>query len=170
MIGVLIMCVFLIRIAFALLSYVDLTAWKYNFKPKTKYVAGLFVNNFIDSRVLFVLRYKQLPSVSVITQVDVTKAYAFINKKLKTDIKEIHQANMYEHCDGKTHFSVTILELSKKRMIEIGNGYVEVMYTLDDFDWMQAMMRDLSAFKVETHVVEEKAPTIIGFARAMEMN
>jgi hypothetical protein len=165
-----IVAVVLVRIFLAIVSHVDLTAWNLKFNKKTRYVAGLFMNNFIDSRVLFVTRFRRLPSVGVITQIDVTQAYAFINEKMSDQIIDVHQANMFDHNEGKTYFNMTILELRNNRMIELGNGYVEVMYTNAHYEWAKVLLEDLAAFKVETGVVEEKAPTVIGFARAMEMN
>lgn len=162
--------VILIRVILIILGKVDLTAWKFGFKRKTKYVAGLFMNNYVDSKVLFMTRFKEIPSIGVITEVDVTKAYAFITKTFGFEITDIHQATMFDYNEGSSYFNVTIFELRDKRMIELGNGYAEVFYTKLSRDWATALIKDLAECKIEMDVNRVKAPTVIGFARAMEMN
>ena len=158
----------IIRVIMIILKNVNVPALK--FKRKTKYVAGLFLNNFIDSRVLFVTRFKKLPSVGVVTQINVTDAYAFIKEAMKNEILAIHQANMFDHDEGKTFFNMTIMELTDARLIELGNGYAEVIYTSAHYEWAEALILNLAAFKIQTETTEEKVPSVVGFARAMEMN
>jgi hypothetical protein len=160
----------IIRIIIIILESIDITAWKINPKRKTKYVTGLFVNNFIDSKVLFVARFKEVPSVGVITQVDSCKSYALITERLGHQIVDAHQLNMFDHNEGGCYFTMTIFELADRRMIEIGNGYVEIMYTRPHYEWAMSLLKNLAACKIETEQAEAKAPTVIGFARAMEMN
>lgn len=167
---IVLLIVLLIRTMMAVASQMNASASKYAHERRTRYVAGLFTNNFIDSSVLFVTRFKTLPSVSAITQIDVTKAYAFITEKLKDQITCLYQANMFDHNEGKTYFNMSIIELKNKRIIELGTGYVEVIYTNAYYDWVQVLLSELAMFRIETKAVEEKAPIIVGFARAMEMN
>lgn len=147
----------------AILSYVDS-------RRKTRYTPGLFVNNFVDSKALFMTRFKEVASVGVVAQVDSTKVYAFVMDKLGQQIVDVHQFNVFDHNEGDCYFTVTILELANKRMIEIGNGYAEVMYTRHNYGWTMNLLRDLAACKIEAEQVEVKAPTVVGFARATEMN
>lgn len=159
-----------IRIITIILKNADVIISKFNLKTRTKFVTGLVGNNFIDTRVLFITRFNKVPSITVVTEIQVSDVYAFIIDKMKTEIVDIHQANMFDHNAGKSYFNMTILELNNKRMIELGNGYVEVLYTKLDFGWATDVVREFASFKVETEIVETKAPTVIGFARAMQMN
>lgn len=162
--------VVLIRMILIVIGKIDLTMWKLSIKRRTKYVAGLFINNYVDSKVLFISRYKELPSIGVITQIDVTKAYAFLTERFRDEITDIHQATMFDHNEGSLYFNITIFELTNKRIIELGNGYAEVIHTKAHRDWTSALLKDLATCKTEADLVGEKTPTVIGFARAMQMN
>jgi hypothetical protein len=146
-------------------------AWRYRGKSQLRTTAGLFINNYVDGKALFVARYGKLPSIGVITHVDATAAFALVNDSLAAEVVDIHQLNMYDHDEARACFSVTILELTGVRMIEIGNGYVELLHTSTHYAWAMQLLQNLAECKIDTEPVEEaRAPTIIGFARAMEMN
>lgn len=160
----------IIRIIIVVIKASNISRRNFSVNRRTRYVGGLFVNNFIDSKVLFMIRFKKVPSVGVITQIDVTAAYAFISEKMSNQLVDIHQSNMFDHNEGRAFFNLTVLELTNMRMIELGNSYVEVVYTRAHYEWAKAMLLDLAAFKIELDSAEEKVPAVIGFARAMEMN
>lgn len=162
--------IIVLRIIAIILKNAEVGISKFTLKRKTKFVTGLVVNNFIDSKVLFLTRFYKVPSVTVLTQIHVADVYAFITEKMRNEIVDIHQANMFDHNAGKCYFNVTIVELSNTRMIELGNDYVEVLYTNPHFGWATSVVREFASFKIETDMVETKAPTVIGFARAMQMN
>ncbi|MDB5249615.1 MAG: hypothetical protein JWQ40_4009 [Segetibacter sp.] len=162
--------VILIRIILTLIGKIDLTTCTFNTRRKTRYVPGLFQNNYIDTKVLFSRRYDVVPSIAVITEIDATKAYALIIKSFDNNITRMHQASMFDHNAASLYFSMTIFELRKKRMIELGNGYAEVFYTKAHRDWAHALIKDLAECKIESDITTVKTPTIVGFARAMEMN
>jgi len=160
----------IVRLLIAVAEAINLRLPKIRSGKKWKYTQGLFTNNFIDSKVMFVTRFGALPNVSVITQIDITSAYEFITSRLGEQVRNVYQANMFDHNAGESFFQVTIIELTNKRLLELGPGYVEVLHNGAHFEWAKLLLLDLAAFKLETNVVEEKAPTIVGFARAMEMN
>jgi hypothetical protein len=164
--GLVLIAVFILAwIVPAILSYVNSSQAK-----RTKAVPGLFVNNFIDSKVLFLQRFKEVPSVGVVTHIDSTRAYAFLSERLGQQVVNVHQLNMFDHNEQDCYFTMTIFELANKRMIELGNGYAEVLYTRHQYEWAMALLKDLATCKVEIEAVEVKAPTVVGFARAFDMN
>ena len=111
-----------------------------------------------------------MPSLAVITQTDSTKAYALIAAKLGNEILDTHQLIMYDHAEANTYFTMTVFELTNNRMIEIGANYVEVMYTKEDYAWAVDLVKELATCKAEAEAVEEKTPTVVGFARSAQMN
>ena len=119
---------------------------------------------------MFVTRFNQLPSIAVIIQIDVSKAYKLITEQLREQVIQIHQFNMFDHNEQKCYFTVTLFELSNNRIIELGSDYAEVLYTAAQYDWMAMLLKDLSACKAEIEITETKTAQVIGFARAAEMN
>jgi len=160
----------IIRILIMILENVSLPAFSFSLFRKRVFTNGIFVNNFIDSRVLFAQRFNQLPNVAVITQVDATQAYALISEKLDYDVIDVYQTNMFDYDESKLYFTMTIIVLANNRMIEIGNGYVEVLYGSSDYAFAQNITKDLAACRIVETVEVTRTPTIIGFARTAEMN
>ncbi len=163
----LVLAIVLVRLVAIILQKVK---WSLSEGNRLKVVNGLFVNNYLDAKVLFVARCACVPSIGVITQIDATQAYAFIKEKLDSEVVHVHQVNVYDHDEGSTFFNVTILELNSNRMVEIGNGYVEVLYTQQHYEWAMSLLKELAICRVEIQEAVDKTPTVIGFARAMEMN
>jgi len=141
-----------------------------NRKRKIKYNIGLFVNNFIDSKVLFVNRFGMVPSLGVITEIDSTRAYQLIRDEMGDAITNVHQLNVYDFNTDSAGFQLTILELTSNRIIEIGVNYVEILYAGQDYDWAKLLLKRLATCRTAPAITEEKAPTIVGFARNAAMN
>ncbi len=160
----------LVRIVLIIMENVNLPSFSMRLFRKKVYTNGIFVNSFIDSRMLFAMRFNKLPNVAVITQVDATQAYALITEKLNTDVVDIFQTNMFDYEESRMSFTMTILVLANSRMIEIGNGYVEVMYASSDYAFAQNLLQELATCRIVETVEVVKSPTIIGFARNAAMN
>jgi hypothetical protein len=162
--------ILIIRIIVAIGSRLDFNSLRSGFMINRKYLQGLFTSNYIDTKVLFTMRFNQVPCITVITQIDVTAAYAFVIQKAGAETLNIYQSNQFDHNEGRSFFNMTIVELRNNRMVELGSNYVEVYYTPADHDWARTLIGDLAAFRIEAELAADKAPTIIGFARAMELN
>ena len=135
------------------------------------YETGLFWNNYVDTRVFFVKRFKTIPTISVITEVDSTAAYALIKGRLGEQILDAYQLCRYDYESGKAQFLVTVLVLSGDRMIEIGTEYVELLHRLTEGEWANELLAALAECRTMPAVeAEDKAPTVIGFGRSIEMN
>jgi len=134
-------------------------------KMKTiKYTNGLFVNNFIDPKVLFVTRFKSLANIGMIRFTDSTKAYAVIMEKFSNEITEVYQYNSFDYYENKTLFYVTIFVLKNKRIVEIGFDYTEILYTNNHYSWANALLSDLANCRMEERT------KVMGFARSEVMN
>ncbi|HUS02250.1 MAG TPA: hypothetical protein VMY77_11015 [Chitinophagaceae bacterium] len=113
-------------------------------KYRIKNVNGLFVNNYIDSKVFFVSRFKALANISFIRDVDVTKAYAFIMENFAAEVVEVYQYSSFDYAENKALFIMTIFVLRDNRMIELGYDYAEVLFTNDHYSWANELLASLS--------------------------
>jgi hypothetical protein len=133
-------------------------------KRKIPNIDVLIRNNFIDSQVLFATKFKTLANVSVMKEINSTKAYAFVKKKFDNEIKAIYQYNTFNYCESKALFNVTIFVLSDERIIELGYDYAVVLYTRRNYSWTTNLLADLANYRVAART------TVIGFANAEAMN
>ena len=126
----------------------------------TKYINGLFVNNFIDSKVLFVTRFRALANIGIIRFTDSTKAYALIMENFAKEITEVYQYSSFDYAENKTLFNVTIFVLKYNRIVEVGFDYVEILYKSNHYDWAGNLLAQLAQCKIAERT------KVIGFARS----
>ena len=90
----------------------------FNFLKRININGGLFNGHFIDVKAFYVAKFNAVPSVAFIGEMDVTKAFGFVNETYRADIKAIYQHCYFNHADKCVYFNNTIVVLSFKRMIE----------------------------------------------------
>jgi hypothetical protein len=155
----------LMRFAIWIISNINWRALKLNlFNRRISAINGLFINNFINSQVLFATKFNALANISLIKQIDSSKAYALVMEKFGNEITAIYQYNTFDYNENKTLFNVTILVLKNKRIIELGYDYAEILCTGKNYNWANALLSDLANFRV----TERKK--VIGFVKSEVMN
>jgi len=133
--------------------------------------AGLFNGHFIDSKTLYVLRFNSIPCVTFISEMDVTKVFAYVNETFKAVIVAVYQHNYFDHNDRKVYFNNSIFVLQDRRMIEVADNYCQVLYTADDYVFAKQLISDLAQFRMERNITPAFRHTaVVGFAREAEMN
>ena len=134
------------------------------FKRRICNIDVLIRNNFIDSQVLFATKFKALANVSVMKEIDSTKAYALVKKKFDNEITAVYQYNTFDYSESKALFNVTIFVLSDERIIELGYDYAVVLYTGRNYSWTTNLLAELATCRAAART------TVIGFANAEVMN
>lgn len=135
-----------------------------SFKMRTTYRNGLFVNSFIDSKALFVTRFKRLANIGIIRYTDSTKAYAMIMEKFSGEIEEAYHYSSFSYDENRALFYATIFVLKDKKIVEIGFDYTVLLYTSKHYSWATTLLEDLANCRVEERT------KILGFARPEVMN
>jgi hypothetical protein len=131
---------------------------------KFKNVIGLFNGYFIDVKALYVLEFDTVCSVSFVSEIDTTKAFAFINERLKTGIVIVYQHSYFDHNQKEMFFNNTIFVLANKIMIELGKDWCQILHTPEQHGWANALIEELSQFKIVN------SEGVIGFARQTVAN
>lgn len=131
----------------------------------------LFNNHYIEAEVFYVSRFNQMPCVSFIGELDVTRAYAYVSELYKKEIEHVYQHSYFDHKEQKVFFNTTLFVLTANRMIEVSGNYCEVLHTDRQYGWANGLLEELKVFRQEriTATVEE-VRTAIGFARQETLN
>ena len=137
--------------------------WKSS-KRKLREVIGLFNGHFIEVKALYALLFDDLCSISVIGEIDASKAYSFIQEKMQAEIMITYQHSYFEHTEEKMFFNNTIFILSDKRIIELGNNWCQVLHSPYQNNWASTTIKELSKLKLTNN-----SPAI-GFARQAAAN
>src|SRR5664279_4574504 len=124
----------IVRLVILLVRNLKIPALKLNlFKRRIRNIDVLIRNNFIDTQVLFVTKFNALANVSVMKEIDSTKAYAFVTKKFANEITAVYQYNTFDYTKNKVLFTVTIFVLRNGRIIELGYDYAVLLYIGKDY-------------------------------------
>jgi hypothetical protein len=132
------------------------------FKRRVANNNWLFNANYIETKGLYLYYFNTLPCVSYITDLDIEKAYSYLTEAVRLETKEVFQHCAYNHDEGKAQFNVSILVLVSDRIIEVGSDYVMLLHRSDDYNWANAMLKNLASFRTE-----EGKPNRIGFVQTM---
>ncbi len=117
-------------------------------KSGTKGVAWIFEHNYIRPKAFYLYRFRTIPSLTGIGQVDASKAYTFIRTEYAEEIVETYQNCTYNYQEGCQQFDVTLLVFKNRMMVEIQNGYVQVLYQGRDYEEAARLVSGLAAFKI----------------------
>jgi len=137
--------------------------WKM-FKRKINDLNGLFSGHFIEVKALYALTFDELSCVTFIGELDTSKAFAFINENMGSEIVSTYQHSYFDHNEQKMFFNNTIFILKDKRVIELGNNYCQVLHTQIQYNWANRLIDKLSQFRVKSN------EPVIGFARQTANN
>jgi hypothetical protein len=139
------------------------------FGRKVRDMNGLFNGHFVDVKVFYALKFNTVPCVSFIGELDITKAFAFVNSRYKLQVQEVYQHAYFDYDDRKMLFNNTIFVFKYDRVLEMGNNYCQVLHTGKQYDWANGLIKDLSQFRSAATPAKETT-RVIGFARQTNEN
>jgi hypothetical protein len=99
---------------------------------------------------------------------DTKKIFDYITEKFRSEIVAVYQHAYFDHSMQDIFFNDTLLVMTGSRMIEIGPGYVQILYEAKAFSGVKNLMMALAEFKMATAPAYQTK--IVGFARRLEMN
>lgn len=133
--------------------------------------AALFNGHYIDVKAFYVSRFDQMPCVSFIGEMNVTRVFAYLNEEYKNEIVNVYQHSYFDHTEEKMLFNNTVFVLSENRMIEVAGNYAQVLHSDRAYGWANTLLEALRVFREEQ--IPEPATevrTVIGFARQETLN
>ncbi len=93
-------------------------------------------------------RFNRVPCITYSDEVDVTKAYAYIQDNLGNDIVDIYQSCFFNRKENIQQFNKTIFVLNNRIMIELAGQYAEVLYANDKYTYADTLLKALAAYKL----------------------
>ncbi|MEP6711812.1 MAG: AAA family ATPase [Ferruginibacter sp.] len=107
----------------------------------------VFETNYIEIKAFYVKEYNCTPCISFINNLDVTKAFEYINKGMAGKVQAIYQRNYYSWQHNRAEFSCTVFKLQDKVMIELGHDYAEILFGSNRYDYARDLMELFSTYK-----------------------
>lgn len=107
----------------------------------------VFSGHFIDSKSYFLQKYNKLPSVTIIRQLNYSKAYSFLKAEYGDMIvSEFHYAAI-NHKKTKEEKEESIIELKNDIVLEMGDGYCEFYFHDRDNAFLKTLIQKFTAMR-----------------------
>ena len=90
--------------------------------------AKIFENYYLESKAFYMYRFRAIPCMTFIDDIDVSKAFEHIQKKYSHRIVDIYQACIFNRKVEKHQFSKTLFVLDNKIIIELSANYARILY------------------------------------------
>jgi len=114
--------------------------------------AYIFDINYIEVKSFYLLEFGKIPCMTFISDVDVGKAYEYIDNGGGGKVLAIYQSNYYNRQQKRLEFNRTIFKLEDKVMIEFGNDYARVLFGDNCYDYASDLVDVFAGFKAVAKV------------------
>jgi len=108
---------------------------------------SLFDDHFLDAKVLYLYCFNMLPCLDFINYIDGEKTFAAIKEKFGEQIRHIHQYRWYKRKKKKYQFDRTVIILENNCIVELDEGYCEILHNGSSSELIAVITTLASQFK-----------------------
>ena len=111
-------------------------------------IIGFFEHHYIDSKAFYFYLFRSAPCATYAADIDISKAYKYIDKYYKQEIDNIYQSCHLNRERGIQEFNKTLFVLKNKLIIELQADFVRIFYPESRFQFVDKLLKTLSEFKL----------------------
>ncbi|HRO43993.1 MAG TPA: AAA family ATPase [Flavipsychrobacter sp.] len=116
-------------------------------KREIEFKGNLFSKHFIDSKSFFLYQFRQLPSITVVRNVDHEKVYKLIKQEYSTQLKGEYHYSSIAKKKPLNEKEESILWLEEEILMELGDGYCEFYFHDSESALLQQIMNKVVAMR-----------------------
>lgn len=109
----------------------------------------LFDNYFVDPKTLYARKFKSIPCVTFVDDVDTTRIFALLRTGRFGRIRETYQRSYYNRQQGRTEFTQMVLVMEDECIVRLGEDWGDIYFSRFDYD---------RAAEMADEFVQNKAP------------
>ncbi len=143
--------------AFALL-YMRVKNWINKYRNRR---SGLFINDKIQVRSFYVRRYKKIPRIHFISDLDITKAFHQLCAWKHSSVEVIHQSNYYNWKLGHNEFTRMVFCIGDRMVVELDSDCAEILSPDTDDKYLEKLINTLTGCKSEKQADEYNINIIV---------
>lgn len=113
-----------------------------------KRTAGIFEHHYLEVKSFYMYRFKTIPCTTYVDDIDITKAFEYLDKNFKNVTEDIYQACYYDWSQSKQVFSKTVFVLNNRMMVELTSDYAKVLYPNYRYDDANSLVKIFSSYKL----------------------
>ncbi|KIC95443.1 AAA family ATPase [Flavihumibacter solisilvae] len=119
------------------------------FSQKVINANSLFDSDYLDSKMLYLHTFNQLPSIHFINFVDGEKVFGAITAKLAGSITAVHRSCWYRRPKKRFEFSKTIILFNNQLSIELDSDYCEILHNGQQQELLEEIIKTILPFKAK---------------------
>lgn len=108
---------------------------------------NLFDDHFLNAKILYMHRYKRLPNLCYIGNVDGEKSFAALKEKFGGKILETHLYQWHDQKKKEYRFDRTLVILDNQCLVELDTGYCEIYHDGTQPEFVAALTSLVSPLK-----------------------
>jgi hypothetical protein len=109
----------------------------------------IFDHYYLDGKALFLHLFREIPCQTAVDNVDATKAFEHLRQYYGGQIVNIYQHNTFDHDKDSQHFVRSYFILDRNVIVETGDGYANVLYVPQQFDYASILATALHNLQKE---------------------
>lgn len=113
-----------------------------------KRTTSIFDQYYLELKAFYLHRFNKIPCATIIEDINITNAYAYIDTNLKNSIVDVYQSCFYNHSEGLQQFYKTIFVLDNKVMIELSAHYAKILFPNRRYHFSDNLVKELSQFRL----------------------
>src|SRR3954462_4987713 len=98
------------------------------FNQKVINANNVFSSDFLDTKILFLYCFNELPSINYINAIDGEKAFAAFTERYNSLVIHVHQHKWYKKQKRKFQFDKTVVILKDNCLVEFDDSYCEILH------------------------------------------
>jgi hypothetical protein len=161
--GTLILVVFAVWLAIHLLS--AFVKFIVKSVASTALEPRVFNHSYVDTRVLFLKRFGDIPHASYINGVDTDKVVDYLRSHHANEVTACHQASVFNKENGALEFISTVIVLTDAIIVELGREHVEVLFNESGREFMNTLIEFCGNCTVEP-ITPSTSVRVVGFRKA----
>ncbi len=117
------------------------------FNQKVININNVFSDSFLDTKILYLYFFNNLPSINFVNGIDGEKAFTAFKERYHESIDHIHRYRWYKRKQKKYEFDKTVLILKNRMVIEFDDNYCEVLHDGTNETFVQELTTMVNQFK-----------------------
>lgn len=131
--------------------------------------ASFFSHSYINEKAFYVYLFNRVPNVQYLGNLKAGKAFELITGKYKSKLVSVFQDNTYNYEEKQMQFDTTLFEMQNHVLLELGNSYINVLYSRQYPDWLKMLVNELSELKAEPKQREHEINIIVNTRDGLEL-
>jgi hypothetical protein len=149
--AIIIIAIFMIRIVILLMPSLEMSiinGWHkiINTLRKQK-PTGLFDEYFIEAKNFYLKEFNTMPCITYIGNVNTSDIFSVIQSGQFGKVTATYQRNYFNWQQEQIEFSKTLFKLEGKMMVKLGDDWLEILFSNNDYDRANKMLHTFKTMK-----------------------